>query len=108
MTACWLPLQVLAVIKKKGRPLSELSKIMETLPQCLLNVTVESKKELDDVGPIKKAIEAAEKKLNGKGRILIRYSGTQPICRIMVEGPSKQEILQIANHLAEIVKKHLH
>jgi len=100
-------LQVLAVIKKKGKFLSELSKVMETLPQCLLNVTTKNKKDLDSIGIVKRAIDSAEKKLNGRGRVLVRYSGTQPICRIMVEGPSKQEILKIAQDLAEILKKHL-
>ena len=100
-------LQVLAVMKKKGEPLSELSKIMKTLPQYLLNIAVKNRRDLNGIKEIRESIEEAEKKLTGKGRILVRYSGTQPICRIMVEGPSKSEILKIANHLADVIKTHL-
>jgi phosphoglucosamine mutase len=100
-------LQVLAVMKKKGEPLSELSKIMKTLPQYLLNVPVKTRKDLNSIAEVKESIKAAERKLNGKGRILVRYSGTQPICRIMVEGPSKSAILRIANQLADVLKTHL-
>ncbi len=100
-------LQVLAVIKKKGKKLSELSKVMTTLPQCLLNVEVKERKALEKVSAIQKALDLAEKKLEGRGRILVRYSGTQPICRVMVEGPSKKESLQIAQDLANIIKRHL-
>jgi phosphoglucosamine mutase len=80
---------------------------METFPQCIVNVFVKEKKDLESVPAIKKSIDAAEAKLNGKGRILVRYSGTQPICRIMVEGQTKGEIVKIANEMAEIIKGQL-
>ena len=100
-------LQVLAVMKKKGRPLSELAAVMSTLPQVLVNVTVEKRRELDSIPVIGQAIADAEKKLAGKGRILVRFSGTQALCRVMIEGPSQKEITAMANELAEVIKKNM-
>jgi phosphoglucosamine mutase len=100
-------LQVLAVMKKKGRPLSELAAVMSTLPQVLVNVTVERRRELDSIPVIGQAIADAEKKLAGKGRILVRFSGTQALCRVMIEGPSQKEITAMANELAEVIKKNM-
>jgi phosphoglucosamine mutase len=100
-------LQVLAVMKKKGRPLSELAAVMTTLPQVLVNVTVEKRMDLDSVPVIRKAIADAEKKLAGKGRVLVRFSGTQALCRVMIEGPSQKEITIMANELAEMIKKNM-
>ena len=100
-------LQVLAVMKKKGRPLSELAAVMSTLPQVLVNVTVERRRELDSIPVIRQAIADAEKKIAGKGRILVRFSGTQALCRVMIEGPSQKEITAMANELADTIKKNM-
>jgi phosphoglucosamine mutase len=100
-------LQVLAVMKKKGRPLSELAAVMTTLPQVLVNVTVEKRMDLDSVPVIRKAIADAEKKLAGKGRVLVRFSGTQALCRVMIEGPSQKEITIMANEMADTIKKNM-
>jgi len=100
-------LQVLAVMKKKGRPLSELAAVMTTLPQVLVNVTVEKRMDLDSVPVIGQAIAEAEKKLAGTGRVLVRFSGTQALCRVMIEGPSQKEITAMANELAEVIKKNM-
>jgi phosphoglucosamine mutase len=100
-------LQVLAIMRKKGERLSELSKIMTTLPQVLVNFSIEKKKDLQSVPAIRKAVREAEKKLGSRGRVLVRFSGTQSICRVMIEGPSKKEINEMANHLAEVIRTHL-
>jgi phosphoglucosamine mutase len=100
-------LQVLAAMKKKERPLSELAAVMSTLPQVLVNVTVEKRKDLESVPVISQAIANAEKKLAGKGRILVRFSGTQALCRVMIEGSSQQAITAMANELAEVIKKNM-
>ena len=100
-------LQVLAVMKKKGRPLSELAAVMTTLPQVLVNVTVEKRMDLDSVPVIGQAIAEAEKKLAGTGRVLVRFSGTQALCRVMIEGPSQKELTAMANELAEIIRKNM-
>jgi phosphoglucosamine mutase len=80
---------------------------MSTLPQVLVNVTVERRRELDSIPIIGQAIADAEKKLAGKGRILVRFSGTQALCRVMIEGPSQKEITSMANELAEVIRKNM-
>jgi phosphoglucosamine mutase len=100
-------LQLLAVMIRGGRKLSELAMIMERMPQVLINLPVKEKPNLDEIAPVHAAIAAAEKKLKGKGRILVRYSGTEMLARVMVEGPSKSEIEKIAREIAGLVKKEI-
>ncbi len=96
-------LQILAAMKKSNKKLSELSTIMQRFPQVIENVEVKDKKDLDSVPEIKKAIADAEKTLSDKGRVLVRYSGTQPLCRVMVEGQDEKEIKGIAQNLAQLI-----
>jgi phosphoglucosamine mutase len=100
-------LQVLAIMKQKGRPLDELAKVMEPLPQVLYNVEVREKRELSEFPEIKKRIKEIEEMLDNSGRILIRYSGTEPLLRIMIEGEDETRLHQFAQELVELVKKHL-
>jgi phosphoglucosamine mutase len=71
--------------------LSELAKLMRVLPQCLINVDVASKPDLATLAQVQDAISKVEASLNGQGRVLVRYSGTQPQCRVMVEGPTEDQ-----------------
>lgn len=98
-------LQLLSIMRETGKPLSELAKVMKVFPQKLINFTVASKPPLDDVVEIQTAIKAAEAELGDKGRVLIRYSGTQPMCRVMVEGPSDEMTVRLAEELTAVVKK---
>ncbi len=100
-------LQVLAIMKKKERPLDELAKVMEPLPQVLYNVEVREKRELSDFPDIKKRTKEIEKALAGRGRLLVRYSGTEPLLRIMIEGENEERLHQFAQDLIELVKKHI-
>jgi phosphoglucosamine mutase len=100
-------LQALRVMKESGKLLTELASFMREVPQILLNVKVARRVDLDKVAPLRKAVEAARKELGKQGRILVRYSGTEPKVRIMIEGPSQAEIEAMAARLAELVKKHL-
>jgi len=100
-------LQVLAIMKQKERPLDELSKVMEPLPQVLYNVKVKHKKDLCGFQEIEEGISKIEKSLSRSGRILIRYSGTEPLLRIMVEGEDEAKLHQYAQDLVKLVKKHL-
>jgi phosphoglucosamine mutase len=100
-------LQVLAIMKQKGRSLDELAKVMEPLPQVLYNVEVKEKKNLSEFPEIEKRIREIEKSLRHSGRILIRYSGTEPLLRIMVEGEDETELHRFAQDLMGLVKKHL-
>jgi len=100
-------LQVLAIMKQKERPLDELAKVMEPLPQVLYNVEVKEKRELSEFPEIKKRTKEIEKALENSGRILIRYSGTEPLLRIMIEGEDEKKLHRFAQDLAELVKKYL-
>ncbi|HSQ50552.1 MAG TPA: phosphoglucosamine mutase [Nitrospiraceae bacterium] len=100
-------LQVLSLMKRTGKPLSELAKAMTAVPQVLLNVHVTKKPNLDTVPELQRAIHDSEQRLNGSGRVLVRYSGTEPLLRVMVEGESDDQIREVANRLADIVKTHL-
>ena len=81
-------LQVMAAMVRKRTPLSELASLMDVYPQKLINVPVHRKPVLSTVLPVQDAILSVEKKLGSEGRVLVRYSGTQNVCRVMVEGPS--------------------
>jgi phosphoglucosamine mutase len=100
-------LQVLAIMKRKERQLDELAKVMEPLPQVLYNVEVKEKKDLYEFPEIDGRIKKIEKSLGDSGRVLIRYSGTEPLLRIMIEGEDETKLHRFAQELVELVKKHL-
>ena len=97
-------LQILSLMKRTGKPLSELAKAMTAVPQILLNVKVKHKPDLNQIPDIQQAIKTAESTLNGSGRVLVRYSGTEALLRIMVEGERDSTIREVAGHLADIVR----
>ena len=100
-------LQLIAAMLKTGKPLSELAKLMDVLPQKLINVDVQRKPDITTVPEIVAAIKQVEADLKEQGRVLIRYSGTQNMCRVMVEGPTKEITEKHCRELADIVKKAL-
>jgi phosphoglucosamine mutase len=100
-------LQIMAAMKKEGKPLSELAKIMDILPQVLINVDVKSRPDLATIPEIVKTIKNVEEKLGTKGRVLVRYSGTQNLCRVMVEGPTREETKKYCQQIADVVKARL-
>jgi phosphoglucosamine mutase len=100
-------LQVLAIMQRSGKTLSELAQVMIALPQVLLNVRVERRAELSEFPEITRTIQGIEEKLGEDGRVLIRYSGTEPLLRIMLEGQDKVEITGMAHAIADCVTKHL-
>ncbi|MBW6484577.1 MAG: phosphoglucosamine mutase [Syntrophobacterales bacterium] len=100
-------LQVAAAMKKADQPLSLLAEIMHVFPQVLVNVHVKSRPELETVPAIAAAIRQAEERLRDQGRVLVRYSGTQHICRIMAEGPTQEETEQICRTLAAVIDQSL-
>jgi phosphoglucosamine mutase len=97
-------LQLLAAMRYSGRPLSVLSEVMTMAPQKNVNVEVCRKPPLAEISGLQDAIASAEAELAGRGRVLIRYSGTQSMCRVMVEGPTEEITERIANKLAEVVR----
>ena len=100
-------LQLAAAMKKEGRPLSELAKVMKVFPQMLLNVNVKSRPEIETVPEIMTAIREVERRLGSQGRVLVRYSGTQNMCRVMVEGPTPEETERCCREIAGVVEKTL-
>jgi phosphoglucosamine mutase len=93
-------LQILALMKRSDRPLSELACCMSAVPQVLLNIRVKQKPDLNTLPDVQHAIQDGEKRLNGTGRVLVRYSGTEPLIRVMVEGEQQALIQAIADDLA--------
>jgi len=98
-------LQLLWAVKRSGKPLSELTGVMTLSPQKIINVNVKEKPPLDKIPELQKAIKEAEAELADKGRVLIRYSGTQSMCRVMVEGPTQQTTDRLTQTLADVVRK---
>ena len=97
-------LQLLAAMKTSGQPLSKLSQLMTVYPQVLVNVPVQCKPDLSTVPDVRSAIERVERALKGRGRVLVRYSGTEPICRVMVEGERKEQVERYASQIAEAIR----
>ena len=100
-------LQLVAAMIKEGKPLSELARMMDIFPQKLINVDVTRKPDIKDVPKLVEAIRQAESELGGEGRVLVRYSGTQNMCRVMVEGPSDAVTEKYCRQIADVVKSEL-
>ncbi len=98
-------MQLVAAMLKEGRPLSELAKLMDIFPQKLLNIDVKSKPDITGVPAIMDAIAQVERELGDEGRVLVRYSGTQNMCRVMVEGPSLEITEKYCRQIADVVRK---
>ncbi len=100
-------LQILRYMCEKERPLSELAGLLTPYPQTLINVRVDKKLPMEDVPLIQQAVKDVEASLAGRGRVLLRYSGTEALCRVMVEGEDNIKVRTHAEHLAEMVQKAL-
>jgi phosphoglucosamine mutase len=100
-------LNVLRTIAVTGRSLADLASDLTTYPQVLLNVRVRDKADLSTVPPIAAAIERVKARLDGQGRLLVRYSGTEPLLRVMIEGQDPDEINAWAQEIVDVVKEHL-
>jgi phosphoglucosamine mutase len=100
-------LAVLGVMAKTGRRLSALAAEMVAYPQVLVNVRVRERKDLTTIPPVATVMKDVEARLSGHGRLLVRYSGTEPLVRIMLEGRDRDEITGWANEIAEKVKEEL-
>ncbi|MGA1874431.1 MAG: phosphoglucosamine mutase [bacterium] len=103
----FIALKLLEVIRRQGRPVSSLEKILRRYPQILTGVPVQSRVDLSMIPEIQQAISEAEEELGEEGRVLVRYSGTQTIVRIMVEGPDPQTTERIAGRITGVVRHRL-
>jgi phosphoglucosamine mutase len=100
-------LRLIEAIIGEAKPLSQILKTMKVFPQELINVAVKEKPDIKTVPEIAKVIDVVEKKLGDKGRVLVRYSGTQPMCRVMVEGPSADDTRGYCSQIAEVIENKL-
>jgi len=100
-------LQVLAILQRTGKTLSELAQVMTALPQVLINVRIKKRQDLADVPEVSRVIRGIEKMLGNDGRVLIRYSGTEPLLRVMLEGQDQFQIEALANDIVEAIEQHM-
>ncbi|MEK6660438.1 MAG: phosphoglucosamine mutase [candidate division NC10 bacterium] len=100
-------LQVLAIMRRQGKRLSELSACMTSYPQVLVNVPVRRRSALEELPSLQEGIRSVEARLGGTGRVLVRLSGTEPVARVMVEGQEHRTIERLARELALMIKKEL-
>ena len=100
-------MQLIAAMVRSGKPLSELAKMVDIYPQKLINVDVQSKPDVATVPRIIEVIRRVEKELGDDGRVLVRYSGTQNMCRVMVEGPSDGVTEKYCEEIADVIKSAL-
>ena len=100
-------LQLLRIMREKNKRISELAKLLRLFPQTLINVAVKNKRPFEEVPEILAAQEAAEEELHGRGRVLLRYSGTESLARVMVEGEEDTQVERLAGMIADTVRKAL-
>ncbi|MDD4951388.1 MAG: phosphoglucosamine mutase, partial [Desulfovibrionaceae bacterium] len=100
-------LQLLRIMRERETPLSELSHLIEPFPQVLRNVHVQRKVPFEEIPEIRRAVEAVERELEGRGRVLLRYSGTEAVARVMVEGPDEARVAELAADLAQVLERGL-
>lgn len=100
-------LYVLRTIVESGRELDDLAADLQTFPQVLVNVRVKERRNLGEIPEVSSLMSEVESKLAGHGRLLVRYSGTEPLLRVMLEGRDQAEISRWANDIADAVKQHL-
>ena len=100
-------LRVLDVMARSGKPLAELVADLKVFPQTIKNVRVREKRSLEEIPEIARAIQEAERQLDGNGRVVVRYSGTEPLARVMVEAESEAEMHRHADAIATAIHKAL-
>lgn len=100
-------LQILRIMCEQEKPLSDLAGILQAFPQKLINVPVQKRVPFETCPSITGGISAAERELGSRGRVLLRYSGTEALCRVMVEGENEDVVAKIAQELAELVRHEL-
>jgi len=100
-------LRVLEIVARNGKPLAELVADLKVFPQTIKNVRVREKRPLTDIAPVADAIRAAEQELDGNGRVVVRYSGTEALARVMIEAESAELMHKHADAIAAAIQKAL-
>jgi phosphoglucosamine mutase len=96
-------LMLVEAVRRQSKPLSELKTVMTAFPQTLVNVVVKSKPKLESLPHVQSVIREVESRLGDSGRVLVRYSGTEPICRVMVEGPDPETVDGLARSISQAI-----
>ncbi|HXJ34220.1 MAG TPA: phosphoglucosamine mutase [Candidatus Eisenbacteria bacterium] len=97
-------LAVLALLVEKGQPLSQLRKVMTRFPQVLVNLRVASKPDVTSLPKVAQCVAEAERTLGERGRVLVRYSGTEPLLRVMIEGEREPQIRTLADRIVDAAR----
>jgi phosphoglucosamine mutase len=97
-------LQVLRIMIETDSKLSDLAAFIQRYPQICLNISVTSKPLLETIPDLSETIEQVEKTLGDSGRVLVRYSGTENVCRVMVEGMKRKQVSYLAHSIAHVIK----
>ena len=100
-------LRVLAIVAAAGKPLAELVSDLKVFPQTIKNVRVREKRPLDQIGEVQAAIRSAEQELDGNGRVNVRYSGTEPLARVMVEASTEATVQRLSADIAAAIERAL-
>jgi len=100
-------LKILDLMKQQGKKLSELASCFDKIPQILLNIDVKEKKDFNKMNSVLEAIRSAEQQMAEQGHVYVRYSGTEKLARVMVQGPNIDEVRTLANNIADKIKKEI-
>jgi phosphoglucosamine mutase len=100
-------LRVLEVMNETGSDLDQLIQELHIYPQILVNVRVKQRKPLDEIASVQEQIQAAEASFGANGRVLVRFSGTEPLARVMVEGPDQARVEHFAHRIASQIQTEL-
>jgi phosphoglucosamine mutase len=100
-------LVILDIVRRSGKPLHELVSDLKVFPQVIVNVRVKEKKPLEEIAPVAASIHEAEEELNGNGRVVVRYSGTEALARVMIEAESEQTMRLHADRIAGAIREAL-
>jgi len=98
-------LQVMLALHDSGKSLADLKTGMTKFPQTMINVKLPRKVDISDNAEVNLVVEDAEKQLDGRGRVLLRPSGTEPVIRVMVEGEDSELVNNLVNQIADVVKQ---
>ena len=100
-------LSILAIMIRTGQPLSALRRHFHPCPQVLLNIPVRARRDLERIEPVSRVMRQVRDKLGGDGRLVVRYSGTEPLLRIMVEGEDEGVVRAYGEEIADAVREHI-
>jgi phosphoglucosamine mutase len=95
---------VLDIVRRSGKPLHELIADLKVFPQVIVNIRVKEKKPLDQIDTVAASIREAEEALDGNGRVVVRYSGTEPLARVMIEAESEEMMRRQAEEISAAIR----